>query len=95
MLLKEFLAPFRVKKLQTGKAAPAALRFSRWSIRRRVCKKLLVQYVIYRQEPALSGSKDPVGHGLPGNGQTEPAQLLSLSVKRQRKHIFAVHDLLQ
>ena len=34
MLLKEFLAPFRVKKLQTGKAAPAALRFSRWSIRR-------------------------------------------------------------
>lgn len=24
MLLKEFLAPFRVKKLQTGKAAPAA-----------------------------------------------------------------------
>lgn len=35
MLLKEFLAPFRVKKLQTGKAAPAALRFSRWSVRRR------------------------------------------------------------
>lgn len=35
MLLKEFPAPFRVKKLQTGKAAPAALRFSRWSVRRR------------------------------------------------------------
>ena len=60
-----------------------------------VCKKLLVQRVIYRQEPALSGSKDPVGHGLPGNGQTEPAQLLLLSVKRERKYIFAVHDLRQ
>ena len=35
MLLKGLLAPFCVKKLQTGKAAPAALRFSRWSVRRR------------------------------------------------------------
>ena len=32
-----------------------------------VCKKLLVQRVIYRQEPAFSGRKDPVGHGLLGN----------------------------
>lgn len=60
-----------------------------------ICKKLFVQCVTYRQEPALSGSKNPVGHGLPRNGQTEPAQLLFLSVKRQRKHIFAVHDLRQ
>lgn len=60
-----------------------------------ICKKLFVQCVIYRQEPALSGIKNPVGHGLPGNGQTEPAQLLLLPVKRERKHIFAMHDLRQ
>ena len=60
-----------------------------------VCKKLLVQRVIYRQEPAFSGGKNPVGHGLPGNGQTKPVQLLLLPVKRKRKHIFAVHDLRQ
>ena len=60
-----------------------------------VCKKLFVQCVIYRQEPAFSGGKNPVGHGLPGNGQTEPAQLLLLPVKRERKHIFAMHDLRQ
>ena len=58
-----------------------------------VCKKLLVQRMIYRQQSTFSGSKDPIGHGLPGNGQTEPAQLLFLSVKRERKYIFTVHDL--
>ena len=45
-----------------------------------VCKKLLVQCVIYRQEPAFSGGKNPVGHGLPGNGQTKPVQLLLLQL---------------
>ena len=45
-----------------------------------ICKKIFVQRVIYRQKPALSGNKDPVGHGLPGNGQAEPVQLLLLQL---------------
>lgn len=59
MLLKEFPAPFRVKKLQTGKAAPAALRFSRWSIRRRGRSAAEAAASASRSAGAVLRSPDP------------------------------------
>ena len=79
-----------VKRLQTGKAAPAALRFSRWSIRRRGRSAAEAAASASRSAGAALRSPDPFYAVIPAIARTH-SSLFSYSnytIKPQKTQCF-------